>query len=70
MNPEQLWESTMDPDTRELIQLTPDDFQEVLDLYDTLMGNSSSSRKQFIMQHAADFKMASDDSDYVEGDAE
>lgn len=70
MNPEQLWESTMDPDTRELIQLTTDDFQEVLDLYDVLMGNNSSSRKQFIMQHAADFRKANDDSAYAEGDTE
>ena len=70
MNPEQLWESTMDPDTRELIQLTTDDFQEVLDLYDVLMGNNSTSRKQFIMKHAAEFKRANDDSDYAEGDAE
>ena len=70
MNPEQLWESTMDPDTRELIQLTTDDFQEVLDLYDVLMGNNSSSRKQFIMKHAAEFRKANDDSAYAEGDAE
>ena len=70
MNPEQLWESTMDPDTRELIQLTTDDFQEVLDLYDVLMGNNSSSRKQFIMQHAAEFRKANDDSAYAEGDTE
>lgn len=63
MNPEQLWESTMDPDTRELIQLTTDNLQEVIDLYDILMGNKSKERKQFIMDHIEDFKKAGEDSD-------
>lgn len=63
MNPEQLWESTMDPDTRELIQLTSDDLEEVRALYDIIMGNNSKDRKQFIMEHIEDFRNAGEDSD-------
>lgn len=68
MNPEQLWESTMDPDTRELIQLTTDNLQEVIDLYDILMGNKSKERKQFIMDHIEDFRNAGEDSDDADVD--
>lgn len=66
MNPEQLWESTMDPDTRELIQLTTDNIQEVIDLYSIIMGNNSTARKQFISSHLDLFKASGEDSDDVE----
>lgn len=70
MNPSQLWESTMDPDTRELIELTTEDLEETLALYTTMMGKSSKERKQFILQHARKYSLSDeDDSDYdVEGD--
>ena len=68
MNPEQLWESTMDPDTRELIQLTTDDLESILELYDTIMGNSPVKRKSFIMQNARQYRLVGEDSDYAEGD--
>ena len=68
MTSEQLWESTMDPDTRELIQLTTDDLEEVVALYDIIMGNSPAKRKTFIMQHAREYKLTGDDSDYGEGE--
>lgn len=68
MTSEQLWESTMDPDTRELIQLTTDDLEEVVALYDIIMGNNPAKRKTFIMQHAREYKLTGDDSDYGEGE--
>lgn len=68
MTSEQLWESTMDPDTRELIQLTTEDLEEVIELYDIIMGNSPAKRKTFIMQHAREYKLTGEDSDYGEGD--
>lgn len=66
-NPEELWESTMDPDTRELIQLTTEDMEGLMELYGTLMGNSPAKRKSFIMQHARQYKMI-DDNATAEGD--
>jgi DNA gyrase/topoisomerase IV subunit B len=67
--PEELWESTMDPDTRELIQLTSDDMEEIAELYGILMGNSPAKRKSFIMQHARDYRLSNDESsDVMEGD--
>ena len=58
----------MDPDTRELVQLTTDDLESILNLYDTIMGNSPAKRKSFIMQNARQYKLTGDDSDYSEGD--
>ena len=67
--PEELWESTMNPDTRELIQLTAEDMDEVLALYEVLMGNSPSKRKEFIMEHARQYRLVeTDDVTYTEGD--
>ena len=56
-NAEELWESTMDPKTRTLVQLTTDNIDEILALYDILMGNSSKERKSFITNHAREYHM-------------
>ena len=48
MNEDELWETTMNPQTRRIIQLNTDNFQETLELFETLMGESSSSRREFI----------------------
>jgi DNA gyrase subunit B len=52
MNPEQLWETTMDPENRTLLQVAVDDFQESELIFDTLMGNDASKRKEFILNNA------------------
>ena len=52
MNPEELWETTMDPERRLLKQVTIEDVQEADNVFDTLMGTDVASRKSFIQSHA------------------
>ena len=52
MNPDQLWETTMDPSNRILKQVTIDDAAEADKLFDILMGTDVSSRKSFIQSNA------------------
>ena len=41
----------MNPETRHLIQITTDNFDETLGLFETLMGSSSLARREFIIQN-------------------
>ena len=52
MNPSQLWETTMNPLTRKIIQINVDDLQETEELFTILMGDEVVPRKQFITQHS------------------
>tara|TARA_B100000745_G_scaffold89159_1_gene56014 strand:+ start:20987 stop:23059 length:2073 start_codon:yes stop_codon:yes gene_type:complete len=52
MNPDELWETTMDPERRLLKQVTIEDAQEADRVFDTLMGTDVASRKTFIQSHA------------------
>jgi len=52
MNPEQLWETTMDPEHRTLLKVGVNDIRECEEIFDTLMGNDAAKRKDFIMQNA------------------
>ncbi len=52
MNPEQLWETTMDPAKRNLIQVSIEDAAEAEKMVTTLMGDNIEARKQYISLHA------------------
>lgn len=52
MNPEQLWETTMNPATRKLKLITAEDAEKADEVFDILMGNDVAPRKRFIQTHA------------------
>ncbi|MBF8299587.1 MAG: gyrB, partial [Dehalococcoidia bacterium] len=52
MNAEQLWESTMDPKSRVLLQVGIDDAVTAEEVFTTLMGEEVQPRKQFIQAYA------------------
>ncbi len=54
MNPDELWETTMDSERRVMKRVTIDDAREADKTFDTLMGTDVASRKSFIQSHAAE----------------
>ena len=52
MNPDQLWDTTMNPETRQLIQVTLDDAAAAEKMISVLMGSNIEARKNYINQHA------------------
>ncbi|MBL8030067.1 MAG: DNA topoisomerase (ATP-hydrolyzing) subunit B [Candidatus Doudnabacteria bacterium] len=56
MNPGQLWETTMDPKSRVMLQVKIDDAEKVSEIFEVLMGDEVAPRKRFITTHAKNVK--------------
>ncbi len=52
MNPEQLWDTTMNPENRTLVQVKIDNMEVTDDVFTTLMGDKVEPRREFIQNHA------------------
>ncbi|MDR1460574.1 MAG: DNA topoisomerase (ATP-hydrolyzing) subunit B [Campylobacteraceae bacterium] len=56
MNPEQLWETTMNPENRRLLQIKIEDAQSASDTFSLFMGDEVEPRRKYIQDHAKDVK--------------
>ena len=56
MSPEQLWETTMNPNTRTLLRVTIENAQKADEIFHVLMGDEVPPRRAFIQAHATSVK--------------
>jgi DNA gyrase subunit B len=56
MNADQLWDTTMNPETRKMLRVSAHDLAEAHDVFEMLMGEQVGPRKQFIQSHATEVR--------------
>lgn len=56
MNPDELWDTTMNPETRTLLRVSLEELNETGQMFSTLMGSDVAARKKYIREHAADVR--------------
>lgn len=56
MNPDQLWETTMNPENRRLLKIDINDMQTASDIFELFMGDEVEPRREYIQRHAKDVK--------------
>ena len=56
MNPDQLWATTMDPETRLLLKVRLENTMEASHIFSVLMGDDVEPRREFIQLHAAEVR--------------
>ncbi len=58
--PEMMWQTTMNPETRRLISVTPADAEKTQEIFDVLLGDNLLARKQFIAEHGSEYMKDAD----------
>ena len=53
--PDMMWLTTMSPETRRLIKVTPDDAQATAQMFDILLGDNLQGRKDYIAAHGSEY---------------
>ena len=53
--PDMMWRTTMNPETRRLIKVTPQDAKRTSEMFDLLLGDNLSGRKQYISEHGHEY---------------
>jgi DNA gyrase subunit B len=53
--PDMMWQTTMNPESRRLIKITPDDAETTKKVFDLLLGDNLSGRKEYIAQHGTEY---------------
>ena len=53
--PDMMWQTTMNPETRRLIKVMPDEAEKTAQVFDLLLGDNLQGRKDFIAEHGRDY---------------